>query len=114
MHSHMTRNWLYPELQSSYRQHHSMETAMLKVINDILLIMNSRQVTLMVLLDLSTAFNTVNHDIRLDRHDKVIGMHGVTLDCFVDIFLINANKSVVMDFCLIDTILNVVYLRGPV
>ena len=86
----------------------------MKVINDILLIMNSQQVTLMVLLDLSTASDTVNHDIRLDRLDKVIGMHGVMLDCFIDIFLINANKSVLMDFCLIDTILTVVYLRGPV
>jgi len=36
----------------------------------------------MVLLDLSAAFDTVNHDILLERLDKVIGMRGVTLEWF--------------------------------
>ena len=79
---HMVINSLYPELQSSYRQHHSTETALLKLMNDVLLNMNSQQVTLMVLLDLSSAFDTVNHDILLERLDKDIGMRGVTLDWF--------------------------------
>lgn len=82
MHSHMTINSLYPELQSSYRQHHSTETALLEVMNDILLNMNSQQVTLMMLLNFSAAFDTVNHDILLERLDKVIGMRSVTLDWF--------------------------------
>ena len=79
---HMVINSLYPELQSCYRQHHSTETALLKVMNDVLLNMNSQQVTLMVLLELSSAFDTVNHDILLERLDKDIGMRGVTLDWF--------------------------------
>ena len=78
----MVINSLYLELQSPYRQHHSTETALLKVMNDVLLNMNSQQVTLMVLLDLSSAFDTVNHDILLERLDKDIGMRGVTLDWF--------------------------------
>ena len=78
MHSHMTINSLYPKLQSSHLQHHSTETALLKVMNDVLLNMNSQQVTLKVLLDLNVAFDTVNHDILLERLDKDIGMHGVT------------------------------------
>ena len=81
-HSHMTINSLYPELQSSYRQHHSTETALLKVMNDVLLNMNSQQVTLKLLLVRSAAFDTVNHDILLERLDKDIGMRGVTLDWF--------------------------------
>ena len=44
--------------------------------------MNSQHVTLMVLLDLSSAFDTVNHDILLERLDKDIGMRGITLDWF--------------------------------
>ena len=64
-HGHMAINSLYPELQSSYRQHHSMETALLKVMNDVQLNMNAQQVTHMVLLDLSVAIDIVNHDILL-------------------------------------------------
>ena len=54
----MTINSLYPELQSSYHQHHSTETALLKMMNDVLLNMNSQQVTLKVLLDLNVTFDT--------------------------------------------------------
>ena len=66
-HEHMVVNEIYPDLQSSYRQRHSTETALLKVMNDVLLKMNSQHVTLMVLLDLSAAFNTVAHNILLKR-----------------------------------------------
>ena len=59
-----------------------METASLKVMNDVLLNMNSQQVTLMVLLDLSAAFDTVNPDILLERLDKDIGMRSVMRDWF--------------------------------
>ena len=41
-----------PELQLPYREHHSTETALLKVMNDVLLKMNSQHVTLLILLDL--------------------------------------------------------------
>ena len=54
------------DLQSSYRQHHSTETTLLKAMNDVLLKMNSQHITL-VLLDLSAAFNTVVHNIFLER-----------------------------------------------
>ena len=57
---------LYPNAQSAYRVHHSTETALLKVKNDILLNMNKQHVTLLVLLDLSAAFDTVEHNIFLE------------------------------------------------
>jgi hypothetical protein len=50
-----------PVLQSAYRRYHSTETALLKVLNDILLSMNSQRATLLVLLDLSSAFDTMDH-----------------------------------------------------
>ena len=65
-HNHMIANAIYPVLQSSYRQHHSTETALLKVMNDILLKMNSQHVTLLVLLDLSAAFDTVDQQVLLN------------------------------------------------
>ena len=63
----MVVNEIYPDLQSSYRQHHSTETALLKVMNDVPLKMNSQHVTLIVLLDLSASFNTVDPNIFLER-----------------------------------------------
>ena len=63
----MSRFALYPTLQSAYRKGHSTETALLKVQNDILMNMNCKHVTLLVLLDLSAAFDTVDHDILLAR-----------------------------------------------
>jgi len=62
---HLVQSGLYPLLQSVYRQYHSTETALVKVANDILLNMNSQRVTLLALLDLSAAFDTMDHAILL-------------------------------------------------
>ena len=45
---------------------HSTETALVRVMNDILLAMNSPRATLLVLLDLSAAFDTVNYEVLLN------------------------------------------------
>ena len=47
--------------QSAYRQHHSSETALFKVHNRSLWNMDKQKVTLLVLLDLSAAFDNINH-----------------------------------------------------
>ena len=62
IHLHMKENDIYPVMQSSYRQHHSTE---LKVMKDILLLRPSELPTCnyLVLLDLSAAFDTVDHQI---------------------------------------------------
>ena len=67
VYDHMVSNAIFPALQSSYRQFHSTETELIKVMNDILLKMNSQHVTLLILLDLSAAFDTVYHRILLKR-----------------------------------------------
>ena len=79
---HMLVNGLFPELQSAYRQHHSTETALLKVKNDHLMAMDKGQVTLLVLLDLSSAFDTVEHEIPLERLRSTIGLRGKVLSWF--------------------------------
>ena len=61
VYDYMVSNAIFPALQSSYRRFHSTETALIKVINDLLLKMNSQHVTMLILLDLSAAFDTVDH-----------------------------------------------------
>ena len=55
---HLSCSSLYPSLQSAG---HSTGTALLKVQNDVLLAMDRQLVTFLVLLDLSAAFDTLDH-----------------------------------------------------
>lgn len=57
--SHMSDNAPLPVLQSAYRKYHGTETALPNIQSDILLNMDSKEITMLVLLDLSTAFDTI-------------------------------------------------------
>ena len=76
IHDHLITNKLYRKAQSAYREYHSTETALLRVKNDILLNMNQQRVTLLVLLDLSAAFDSVDHTILVNRLSKDFGITG--------------------------------------
>lgn len=65
--SFLNDNNLQDNFQSAYREKHSVETALLRVQNDILTEMDSGKVTGLILLDLSSAFDTVDHVILLER-----------------------------------------------
>ena len=58
---HMTEHSLCEGMQSAYKAGHSTETALVRVKNDILTSMDKNQCVLLVLLDLSADFDTVNH-----------------------------------------------------
>ena len=58
---------LLPGLQSAYRRCHSTETAMLKVLSDAFLAADTGQATLLGLLDLTAAFDTIDHAILIER-----------------------------------------------
>ena len=68
------------ELQSAYKRHYSTETALLKVKNDLLMSMNNQRVTLLVLLDLSAAFDIVCHQILVDRLPSKFRVSGTALE----------------------------------
>jgi len=68
-----------PSVQSAYRQGHSTETAVLKVISDIIDAADTQKVTLLSLLDMSAAFNTVDHKILLERLEVSFGVKGQAL-----------------------------------
>jgi len=58
----LTVNNLLPRFQSAYRPHHSVETAVVKVLADILLAIDRGDLAGLALLDLSAAFDIVDHD----------------------------------------------------
>ena len=80
--NHMKKHHLYPSLQSAYRKNHVTETALLKVTNDILMEMNSQHAVLLVLLDLSAAFDTVVDSVLLRRLQTSFWISEVPLDWF--------------------------------
>ena len=63
MHSQLTEHCWYRMLQSTYHRCHSTETALLKEQNGVLMNIDTHRVTLLVLLDLSAVFDTVDHDV---------------------------------------------------
>ena len=75
-------NTLLPDLQSGFRAHHSTETAVLKVMSDILLALDSGSLALLTLLDLSAAFDSVDHVTLLSRLHKSYGLDDVVLSWF--------------------------------
>ena len=79
-------NGLNEPLQSAYRSGHSTETALLKVTNDILLNMDTQEVTLLTLLDLSAAFDTIPHNLFVERLQKDYGISGAPLEWFRSYF----------------------------
>ena len=78
----MNENHLHTPLQSAYRQSHSTETALLRVHNDIVGLLDKNDNALLLLLDLSAAFDTVDHAILLDRMQRLFGIKGNALMWF--------------------------------
>ena len=76
------RNDLDEIFQSAYKQLHSTETALVRVNNDILVALDNHQSVILLLLDLSAAFDTVDHGILLDRLSHHFGICGVALSWF--------------------------------
>ena len=62
--------------------YHSTETALLKITNDILLNQNKQCSTALIAIDLSAAFDLVNHSILLERQNAYYGISGTALKWF--------------------------------
>jgi len=73
-------NHLHEVMQSAYRQHHSTETAWVRLHNDILTALDNNMAVLLVCLDLSAAFDTIDHNILLQRLERRLGITGKCLD----------------------------------
>ena len=73
---------LLPKFQSGYRKAHSCETAITRIHNDILLMVDKKTNVVLLLLDLSAAFDTINHDLLLKRLKRRYGIVGSALEWF--------------------------------
>jgi len=71
-----------PTKQSVYCWYHSMEIAILKIYNDLLLAADNGDVSVLCLLDLTAAFDTVDDDLMMLKLDSQFGHRGVVLDWF--------------------------------
>ena len=76
---HLQANNLIPACQSAYRLYHSTETALLKVSSDALMASDQGKLTMLGLLDLSSAFDCVDHDILLHRLNVSYGIGSTAL-----------------------------------
>ena len=75
---HIESNELLPENASASRR----ETALMKVQSDMFVAMDNQHVTLLVMLDLSAAFDTVNHEMLVNTIASRFGISGTVLDWF--------------------------------
>ena len=76
---HLGLNGLLGKFQSAYRKSHSTETALTRVINDILRAVDKDGGAILILLDLSAAFDTIDHDKLLHLLETSFGVTGLAL-----------------------------------
>ena len=91
-------NQLHDPLQSAYRPQHSTETALLKVYNDIMLSIDQGENVILCLLDLSAAFDTIDHKILIDRLENRFGISGKALTWFIS-YLQHRCQSISINSC---------------
>ena len=92
LHSYLTANNLFDVYQSGFRANHSTESALLRVVNDLKINSDSSKVSILLLLDLTSAFDTLDHTILLQRL-KHLGFHGTVLN-WLSTYLENRTFSV--------------------
>ena len=76
---HIASSGNFNPLQSAYRKMHSTETALLKIMDDLHRIVDGRSAAVLIGLDLSAAFDTIDHDTLINRMRSVFGVTGAAL-----------------------------------
>lgn len=79
---HIELNDIGEKFQSAFKSRHSTETALLRVFNDLLLTVDSGNSAALLLLDLTAAFDTVNHQVLLFCLKMCVGVKDTVLNWF--------------------------------
>ena len=90
---HLSQNDLHEPLQSAYTLNHSGETAVVKVTNEILHALDCRQCAYLVLLYVSTAFDTIDHKVFLRPLQRDYAITGGVKD-WMEFYLSERSQSI--------------------
>ena len=91
--SHLEESCLLTGFQFAYRRFHSTESALLNIQDDLFLNMSEGSTTALTLLDLSAAFDTIDHSILFHRLHECYGINGLALSWF-ESYLSDRTQSV--------------------
>ena len=94
--NHIKRHGLMEAHQLAYRPFHNTETALLKVKSDVISALEKQEVACLILLDLSAAFDTINHDILLGRLKSRFAVSGTTFN-WLQSYLKHRTQAVEID-----------------
>ena len=94
--SHLSAHGIHDPMQSAYRPGHSTETALLRIQDGINRGLDAGVGSLLALLDLSAAFDTIDHTILLERLEAVAGIRGAAL-AWLRSYLHGRTQSVIIN-----------------
>ena len=86
-------------MQSAYKAAHSTETALLRITNDVLSDLDDKKGVVLVLLDLSAAFDTIDHRLLLERLHVSLGISGTVLAWFSSYLSSRTNSIFINNQC---------------
>ena len=102
LNEHLINNSIFDPLQSAYRDKHYTETALIKVENDTQSALDAGSTAILLMLDLSAACDTIDHDILMLRLCNVYGITGNALGWFSSYLIGRIQRVVIEDFVSID------------
>ena len=97
--SYLNSHNLYNTCQSAYRPGHSTETALLKVVNDLFLSLNKGNISVLALLDFSSAFDTIDHSTLVHRLHTDFRFTDTVLQCFSSYLTARAHHVSLSNHC---------------
>ena len=78
----MTDKNIYEYPLLAYKPGHSTEAALVRILNDILTSIDQHRIAVLILLNLSAAFDIIDHDVLFSRTESTLGITGPALEWF--------------------------------